>query len=123
MTDSKYLKAILEYDAARIEIERIKKPLAEYLCGCDFEPYVKGSNNCIILMHRYSMWEKYSGYEYSSYYEVDEPEYREPCDCCKKALVIFDELRPARKRFGIAKVRLSRLARDYRNSFQLTTGE
>lgn len=54
---------------------------------------------------------------------MDEPEYREPCEQCKKALQIFKDLEPAKKRFGIAKTRLSRIARDYRNSTVLGVDE
>lgn len=111
------LKAILEYDASRLEVERIKKPLGELLADCTYAPYhEKESDNCIRLMHRYATWENCSGNEYSDYYEMDEPEFRSPCEACQKALAIFDELKPARKRFGIAKTRLSRIAREHRNS-------
>ncbi len=118
------LKAILEYDAARLEIKEIKKPLPDLLDGCDHAPYMyKDLDNCIRLMHRYRTWEKYSDMEWHSAYGMEEPEFRTPCETCKKALAIFDELKPAKKRFGIAKVRLSRIARDHRNSTVLAVPE
>lgn len=118
------LKAILEYDAARLEIKEIEKPLADLLEGCDYSPYMyKDADNCIRLMRKYQHWERYSGNEFHPSFEMDEPEYRTPCETCKKALAIFDELKPARKRFGIAKVRLSRIARDHRNSSVLQVPE
>lgn len=111
------LKAILEYDAARLAIKELKQPLCDLLEGCDRAPYMyKDEDNCIRLMHRYRLWEKYSDVEWHKAYGMQEPEYRSPCESCKKALAIFDELKSARQRFGITKVRLSRIARDHRNS-------
>jgi hypothetical protein len=118
------LKAILEYDAARLEIKEIKKPLADLFECCDHAPYMyKQLDNCIRLMHRYQLWERHSDNEHHSAYGMDEPEYRTPCEKCRKALAIFDDLKVARKRFGIAKVRLSRIARDHRNSTVLCVDE
>jgi hypothetical protein len=105
---SDHIKAILEYDAARLEIKKLKAPLYDLLGGCDFEEY-SGKNNCIKLMRAYHVWE-------NNDVDYDEPEYRAPCESCQKALEIFKQLAPAKKRFGIAKTRLSRIARDYRNS-------
>lgn len=105
------LRAILEYDAARIAINELKKPLFNLFQNCDFAPYLyTNSDNCIRLMRRYEAWER------DENYEGDEPEYRHPCEKCKQALAIFADLKPARKRFGIAKTRLSRISRDHRNS-------
>jgi len=115
------LRAILEYDAARQEINNIKKPLGEFLSDCKYADYSQ-ENNCIKMMRAYAKWEKYSGNEfYPTYCDMPEPEHRAPCESCQKALAIFDELKPARKRFGIAKTRLSRIARDHRSSLVLST--
>lgn len=112
------LRAILEYDAARLAINELKKPLADLFENCDHAPYMyANADNCIRLMRQYAAWER------DENYEGDEPEYRTPCEKCKQALDIFDALKPARKRFGIAKVRLSRIARDHRNSTALHADE
>ena len=114
------LQAIIEYDLARLAIKEIKKPLYNLFDNCEHSPYhYSDSDNCVRLMHKYALWEKNSDNEYHSAYAMEEPEHRTPCETCKKALEIFEQLKPARKRFGIAKTRLSRIARDYRNSFVL----
>lgn len=110
------LKAIIEYDAARLEIKEIKKPLYDLFHSCEFENYPY-TGNCIKIHREYLKWEN------SWDDEMDEPEYREPCEQCKKALQIFKDLEPAKKRFGIAKTRISRIARNYSNSTVLGVDE
>jgi len=117
------LKAILEYDAARLAIKELKKPLSALLESCDHAPYMyKDADNCIRLINKYHYWEKYSDIECHPSYGIEEPEYRAPCEACKNAIAVFDELKQARKRFGIAKARLSRIACEHLKSTSYNQG-
>lgn len=119
----KELKAILEYDAARIAVRESKRTLPDLLENCAYSPYMhKDGDNCIRLMRKYAHWEKYSGREHHPSYCMDEPEFRSPCDNCQKALAVFEDITLAKKRLGIAKTRLSRIARDCRNK-EIIAGE
>lgn len=133
------LRAILEYDAARLEVIQLGKEINESTerknehgyfvrrCTSDTE------KQCFELLwdwnakHReYDRWNN-SCYPYEECGDEPElPEGEEPpalCECCKVTQQLVDERKAAKKRFGIAKVRLSRIARDHRNSTVLHTDE
>jgi len=103
----KYAAAIAEYESSRVAIKIIKKPLYDLLGGCDFAEY-RYPENCIKLLRAYHVWEHSDN-------GMDEPEFRAPCESCQKALEVFNILTPAKKRFGIAKRRLSALAKNICN--------
>jgi hypothetical protein len=133
------LRAILEYDAARLEIIRLgdeiskstwvsgEKYFGRRKCTSDTE------KQCFELLWdwntkhlEYDRWNN-SCYPYEECGDEPElPEGDEPpvlCECCKVTQQLVDDRKAAKKRFGIAKVRLSRIARDHRNSTVLQVPE
>ncbi len=108
------LRSIIEYDAARIEVKKLTKKIGISLNSCS-EYY---NDNCIAHINLYNKWERQGDGG-----TMEEPEFISPCDECKKTFELFKERSEARKLFGIAKVRLSRIARDYRNSTVLHVDE
>jgi hypothetical protein len=133
------LRAILEYDAARLEIIRLGEQISEstqrmnehgyYVrrCAADTE------KQCFELLWDWNTKHlEYDRWNNSKYpYEEcgDEPELPEGedqpelCECCKLTQQLVDDRKAAKKRFGIAKTRLSRIARDHRNSTVLVVPE
>lgn len=132
------LRAIIEYDAARLEIITLKNEISKsteklseggyYVRKCTADT----EKQCFELLwdwntkHReYDRWNN-SNYGYLESEEPELPDGDEPpelCECCKITQDLVDKRKTAKKRFGIAKTRLSRIARDYRNSTVLGVTE
>jgi hypothetical protein len=132
------LKAILEYDAARLEIISIGEQITDstqrinehgyYVRRCTSDT----EKQCFELLWgwntkhlEYDRWNN-SHYGYEESEEPELPEGEDPpdlCECCKITQHLVDDRKAAKKRFGIAKTRLSRIARDYRNSTVLHVDE
>lgn len=134
------LKAIIEYDAARLEIKSLAKQISDSTAVYNDVGFFKAKKctrsddkQCFELLWDWNA--KNLAYEshtcgWGSGDDDDccpePPDGEEPtalCDYCKVTQQLVDDRKAARKRFGIAKTRLSRIARDYRNSTELHVDE
>lgn len=133
------LKAIIEYDEARLEIIRLgneigrstegKNSAGHYQKKCTRPDEIQ----CFELLwdwnSKHLEYEKWNNSQYPYEECGDEPELPEGedppelCEYCKITQQLVDDRKSAKKRFGIAKTRLSRIARDYRNSTVLHVDE
>lgn len=125
---SNELKAILEYDAARLEIIRLGHAISESTVGKNGPHAIYACTSgketpCFELLWTwnkensiYEYWlEHASGFDSEPPTTPDGEEPPELCECCKVTQSLVDARKAAKKRFGIAKARLSRIARDHRN--------
>lgn len=130
---SNELKAILEYDAARLEIRKSQGLIAKSMARpCEsrtqiltIESYAPFDDQtlpiesfekqtfaaCINLLYSQNKDRREAEYCHEDFDE----ERPELCARCKELDGHIQDKKAAKKRFGIAKVRLSRIARDYRN--------
>lgn len=125
------LRAILEYDAARREVIDLAHQISDSTCDNSNVFYsrkckAETENPCFELLWdwnrkhlEYDRWNN-SAFPYDEDSEEPElPEGEEPpelCECCKVTQSLVDARKEAKKRFGIAKTRLSRIAREHRKS-------
>lgn len=130
------LKAIIEYDAARLEIIHLGNEISKSTSIYDSIGMAvsrkcteSDDNQCFERLWAWnkqkSLYEQWEKYCYEEDY-VDPPDGEEPpelCECCKITQQLIDDRKAAKKRFGIAKTRLSRIARDHRNSTVLCVDE
>jgi len=128
----KYQKAIFEYDAARKQIIEIGRDISDSIgvyvgdiyrkkctCGNKSEnPF--DDTDCVPLLYKWNMdsreydrWKNRTHY-YEEDFEPDGPESEEPPELCEAGKLtdkLIQERKAAKKRFGIAKRRLSALAK------------
>lgn len=118
---SKELDLILEYERARREISILKKEIITSICAnphdyasCNnlkcLNPIVKNGNvhePCITAVWEYNKLDS----DYKD--EIEEPYL---CESCRITQSLVDQRKAAKKRFGIAKMRISRFASGYLSS-------
>jgi len=127
------LKAILEYDAARISIINAKEDIGIAIAAeCKNTEVISAleSSSCIDRLYAHNTYVKcYSenegeiDYGYHVEYMAKPGETPTLCERCKALDEKIQLRKLCKKRFGIAKVRLSRIARDHRNSTAIHVDE